>query len=83
MSIEPIGTNFSEIVIKYKTFHSQKCTQNINCEIAVILTTGRWFNSLAPRDTMSHGRIWVNIGSGNSLVSDSTKPLPDQMLMFH
>ena len=25
--------------------------------------------------------IWVNIGSGNGLLSDDTKPLPEQMLI--
>ena len=27
--------------------------------------------------------IWVNIGSGNDLLPDGTKPLPDPMLTFH
>ena len=27
--------------------------------------------------------IWVNIGSGNGLVPDSTKPLPEPMLTYH
>ena len=27
--------------------------------------------------------IWVNIGSGNGLWPDSTKPLPEQMLTYY
>ena len=27
--------------------------------------------------------IWVNIGSGNGLLPDGTKPLPEPMLMYH
>ena len=26
---------------------------------------------------------WVNIGSGNGLLADGTKPLPEPMLCFH
>ena len=28
-------------------------------------------------------KIWVNIGSGNGLVPDGTKPLPEPMLTYH
>ena len=27
-------------------------------------------------------KIWVNIGSGNDLLPDSTKPLPEPMLTY-
>ena len=27
--------------------------------------------------------IWVNIGSGNGLLTDGTKPLPEPMLTYH
>ena len=27
-----------------------------------------------------YGEIWVNIGSGNGLLPDGTKPLPEPML---
>ena len=27
--------------------------------------------------------VWVNIGSGNGLLPDGTKPLPDLMLTYH
>ena len=39
-------------------------------------------NSLWPSDTMVT-EIWVNIGSGNGLLPDSTKPLPQPMLTDH
>ena len=35
-------------------------------------------NSLWPSDA-----IYVNIGSGNGLLPDSTKPLPDPMLTYY
>ena len=28
-------------------------------------------------------QIWVNIGSGNGLLPDGTKPLPEPMLTYH
>ena len=27
--------------------------------------------------------VWVNIGSGNGLVPDGTKPLPEPVLIYH
>ena len=30
-----------------------------------------------------YDEIWVNIGSGNGLVPDGTKPLPEPMLTYH
>ena len=41
---------------------------SIFCEIVV---------RCMPQDRIEH---WVNIGSGNGLVPDSTKPLPEPML---
>ena len=40
------------------------------------------FNSLGPSDTIWR-QIWVNIGSGNGLLPDGTKPLPEPMLTDH
>ena len=28
-------------------------------------------------------QIWVNIGSGNGLLPDGTKPLPEPLLTYH
>ena len=28
-------------------------------------------------------KVWVNIGSGNGLMPDGTKPLPEPMLTYH
>ena len=28
-------------------------------------------------------KFWVNVGSGNVLLSNDTKPSPEQMLTFH
>ena len=39
-------------------------------------------NSLGPSDTIAT-EIWVNTGSGNGLLPDSTKPLPEPMLTYH
>ena len=36
-------------------------------------------NSLRPSDAI-WWQIWVNIGSGNGLLPDGTKPLPEPML---
>ena len=40
-------------------------------------------NSLGPSDIYMATEIWVNIGSGNGLVPDGTKPLPEPMLTYH
>ena len=42
----------------------------------------QWVNSLWPTDTIWRQRS-VNIGSGNSLLPDGTKPLPEPMLTGH
>ena len=39
-------------------------------------------NSLDFSDSMCHG-TWLNIGSGNGLVPDGTKPLHELMLNYH
>ena len=41
-------------------------------------------NSLWPSDAIQYGdnRFWVNTGSGNGLLPDGTKPLPEPMLTF-
>ena len=31
----------------------------------------------------STSQIWVNIGSGNGLLPDGTKPLPEPMLTYY
>ena len=42
----------------------------------------QWVNSLWPSDTIWR-EIWVNIGSGNVLLPDGTKPLPEPKLTDH
>ena len=47
LSIGPLGTNFSEILIKIKNFSFMKMQlENIVCEMAAILSRGRWFNNI-------------------------------------
>ena len=41
------------------------------------------FNSLGPSDAIWCTEICVNIGSGNGLLPDGTKPLPEPMLTYH
>ena len=40
-------------------------------------------NSLWPSDAIWRQEIWVNIGSGNGLLPDGTKPLPEPILTYH
>ena len=40
-------------------------------------------DSLCPSDTIWRQEIWVNIGSGNGLLPDGTKPLPKPKLTDH
>ena len=44
LSIGPLGTNFSVILIKIQNFSFKVATENIICEMAPILSRGRWFN---------------------------------------
>ena len=41
------------------------------------------FNPLRPSDAIWWQEVWVNIGSGNGLVPNGTKPLPKPMLTNH
>ena len=45
----------------------------------ICVTRPQWVNSLWPSDAIWQ-QIWVNIGSGNGLLPDGTKPLPEPML---
>ena len=43
-----------------------------------------YINLLGPSDAIWLAtEIWVNIGSGNGLLPDGTKPLPETMLTYH
>ena len=42
-----------------------------------------YFNSLGPSDAIWQQKTGSNIGSGNGLVPDGTKPLPEPMLTYH
>ena len=46
--------------------------------MAAVLSQLQSVNSLRPSDA-----IWINIGSGNGLLPDGTKPLPEPMLTLH
>ena len=63
-----INTQLSE---KYTRMHDTRC---ISARMVI--------NSLWPNvDMVTY--IWVNIGSGNGLLPDGTKPLPEPMLTHH
>ena len=57
--IGPLGINFSEMAIEINTFWLKKCTWNVFCELAAILSRGRWVNNLVKRKlvTVSEERI--------------------------
>ena len=46
LSIGPLGTNFDDILIKTLFFIQENASENIVCEIAAILTRGRWVGSV-------------------------------------
>ena len=76
---DPYQQTPEEFGSKYK-----KCTSNVVCKMAAILFRLRWVNSLwpivTPHDIMDLGH---NIGSGNGLLPDGTKPLPEPMLSYY
>ena len=50
----------------------------------IVFKGSLFFNSLWPNDSRHMGKeIWVNIGSGNGLLPDGTKPVPEPMLIYH
>ena len=50
LPIGPLETNFSEIPIKLQNFYLKKMHSKKNvCEMATILSKGRWVNTLRPR----------------------------------
>ena len=51
--------------------------------INFIWTNPNFVNSLWLSDTIMVTEIWVNIGSGNGLLPDGTKPLNEPMLTDH
>ena len=68
-----------------KTLHILRSWASYRAFIACILeethgvmskTTVAWWHHRATE-------IWVNIGSGNGLLPDGTKPLPEPMLIYH
>ena len=54
-SIGPLGTNFSEI---FKNFSHDNASENIVCEMAAILSRGR-FNTLRPEQNSRHSRAAI------------------------
>ena len=68
LSISPLGTNFSEILIKIKKISLTKMHLKIYrlCEMAAILSRGGWVNSLRPDEAYTHVN-WIIIGSANGL----------------
>ena len=85
--IGPLGTNFSEILIKihtllFKKMHLKMLSvkwQPFCLSLNVLMLT--W--PILFRWPGSSSLIYVDIGSGNGLLPDGTKPLPEPMLMYH
>ena len=70
------------------TLYRSHCTWISRVEIRYYLHNGfptlaKWhLNSLWPSDAI-WWQIWVKLGSGNGLLPDGTKPLPEPMLTDH
>ena len=83
LSIGPLGTNFSEISIKTQKFSFRKMHLKIS--------SVKWWPFSPGRDELTHWRLvtaygimnFDNIGSGNGLMPDGTKPLLDPKLTYH
>ena len=62
-------------------FIQENAFENVVWKMAVFLSRPQcvnhgWCDHMATK-------IWVNIGSGNGLLLDGTKPLPESMLTYH
>ena len=65
-----------------QVFSQENVFDNVVCKILAILFRPPFVNSLVPGDTIWRQEIWVNYGSGNGLLLDGTKPLPEPMLTY-
>ena len=52
-------------------------------KIATATPRGQWVQSLWLSDAIMSSEVLVNIGSGDGLLPDSTKPLPEPVLTHH
>ena len=53
------------------------------CKMVAISSRSQHVNSLWPNNTITMTLVFVNTGSGNGLLPDGTKPLPEPMLTYH
>ena len=80
--IGPLGTNFSEILIKIYTFSFNEM------HLKLLSSKRRPFclglNVLINGGQLQHiaSQIWVNISLGKSLLPNNIKPLPEPMLTY-
>ena len=81
--IGPLGTNFSEILIKILTFSFKK--------MCLKLSSAKWRPFCLGLNVLTHWDLvnnmvtlsLVNTGSCNGLLPDGTKPLPKPVLTYH
>ena len=74
--VTPLLTHWSYVFL---ALNHRNVFKDYTSKIITISPRGHNVNSLWPSDAIWR-RDWVNIGSGNGLLPDSTKPLPEPML---
>ena len=67
----------------YINFHWRRCTRNVWKKGPLVEVMPQWLYKLWPGVCHIMAWNWVNIGSGNGLLSDSKKPLLEHMLTNH
>ena len=75
------GPHFEDNIFKSKTSNEIFCIL-IKISLNFHFVPEGMINSLWPSEAKAT-RNWVNIGSGNGLLPDGTKPLPEPMLTYH
>ena len=76
------NNSFSSIPCTIKSHHNTDQAYTVIMAQFIGLQYLYFVNSLWPSDAIWR-EIWVNIGSGNGLLPDVTKPLPEPMLTYH
>ena len=85
LSIGQLWINLNDIWIKIKNlFQINECCLLMSCYLGLNVLNLYLFMLLTHCGLMTpYGEIWVNIGSGNGLLPDGIKPLPESMLIYH
>ena len=83
LSIRLYGTYFSEILLEIRNSYSRKCTWKCRLKNGCHFVSASMCQLIGALWHHMATEICVTIGSGNGLLPDGTKPLPEPMSTYH